>query len=173
MPAYESELLAIVHALLKWKSFIDTKPVVVETDHATLSRILQQKQVTSRLGYLLDKLADFDINIVYKPGKQNVVVDAISRRQDFVGVLQTSQATIQTGAIGDLKQWETEYDKCLDFQRPYRALTSHNSVARHVLCNQREFSLENGYLWVRTKAGWKVCVPSGAFRRILLEQYHD
>ncbi|PHJ15615.1 retrotransposon ty3-gypsy subclass, partial [Cystoisospora suis] len=83
MPAYEGELLAIVHALLKWKPFIGTKPVVAETDHATLSRILQQKQVTSRLGYWLDKLADFNIKVVYRPGKHNVVADAISRRQDF------------------------------------------------------------------------------------------
>ncbi|PHJ18468.1 reverse transcriptase, partial [Cystoisospora suis] len=81
--AYESELLAIVYALTKWKSFIGGKPVTVETDHATLSRMLTQKHVTSRLGYWLDKLADFNIKIVYKPGKQNVVADAISRRPDL------------------------------------------------------------------------------------------
>ncbi|PHJ17230.1 hypothetical protein CSUI_008950, partial [Cystoisospora suis] len=38
MPAYESELLAIVHALTKWKSMIGTRTVTIETDHATLSR---------------------------------------------------------------------------------------------------------------------------------------
>ncbi|PHJ19682.1 retrotransposon nucleocapsid protein [Cystoisospora suis] len=70
LPAYESELLAIVYALTKWKSFIGSKLVTVETDHATLSRMLTQKQVTSRLGYWLDKLAEFNIKIVYKPGKQ-------------------------------------------------------------------------------------------------------
>ncbi|PHJ19501.1 retroelement [Cystoisospora suis] len=44
LPAYESELLAIVYALTKWKSFMGTKLVMVETDHATLSRMLLQKK---------------------------------------------------------------------------------------------------------------------------------
>ncbi|PHJ21818.1 retrovirus-related pol polyprotein from transposon, partial [Cystoisospora suis] len=83
LPAYESELLAIVYALTKWKSFIGTKPVTVETDHATLSRMLSQKKVTPRLGYRVDKLADFNLKVVYKPGKQNLVADAISRRPDL------------------------------------------------------------------------------------------
>ncbi|PHJ16638.1 disease resistance protein, partial [Cystoisospora suis] len=80
LPAYESELLAIVYALTKWKSFIGNKQVTVETDHATLSRMLTQKKVTPRLGYWIDKLADFNLKVVYKPGNQNVVADAISRR---------------------------------------------------------------------------------------------
>ncbi|PHJ21491.1 retrotransposon ty3-gypsy subclass, partial [Cystoisospora suis] len=92
MPAYESELRAIVHALTKWKQFIGSKPVTIETDHPTLSRMLKQKQVTTKLGYWLDSLEDFNLNVVYKPGKQNVVADAISRRPDFVGVITRGQA---------------------------------------------------------------------------------
>lgn len=38
LSAYESELLAIVYALTKWKTFIRNKSVTVQTDHATLSR---------------------------------------------------------------------------------------------------------------------------------------
>ncbi|PHJ15096.1 retrovirus-related pol polyprotein from transposon, partial [Cystoisospora suis] len=83
LPAYESELLAIVYALTKRKSFIGTKPVTVQTDHATLSRMLSQRNVTPRLGYWIDKLADFNLKVVYKPGKQNLVADAISRRPDL------------------------------------------------------------------------------------------
>ncbi|PHJ20549.1 retrotransposon nucleocapsid related [Cystoisospora suis] len=78
-PAYESEPLAVIYALMKWKQLIGTKKVRTETDHATLGRILRQKNVTPRLGYWLDRLADFDIEVVYKPGKQNVVADALSR----------------------------------------------------------------------------------------------
>ncbi|PHJ19038.1 transposon ty3-i gag-pol, partial [Cystoisospora suis] len=65
---------------MKWKQLIGTKKVRIETDHATLGRMLTQKNVTPRLGYWLDKLADFEIEVVYKPGKQNVVADALSRR---------------------------------------------------------------------------------------------
>ncbi|PHJ17658.1 retrotransposon ty3-gypsy subclass, partial [Cystoisospora suis] len=66
IPAYESDLLAIVYALMKWKKLIGTKKVRIETDHATLGRMLTQKNVTPRLGYWLAKLADSDIEVVYK-----------------------------------------------------------------------------------------------------------
>ncbi|PHJ26011.1 retrotransposon ty3-gypsy subclass, partial [Cystoisospora suis] len=83
LPAYESELRAIVHALTKWRQFLGAKKVIIETDHATLSRILKQREVNPRLAYWLDKILDFNIEVVYKPGRQNVVADAISRRPDF------------------------------------------------------------------------------------------
>ncbi|PHJ15504.1 reverse transcriptase, partial [Cystoisospora suis] len=65
---------------MKWKHFIGDRKVTVETDHATLGRMLVQKEVSTRLGYWLDKLAEFNLNVIYKPGRQNVVADAISRR---------------------------------------------------------------------------------------------
>ncbi|PHJ22782.1 transposon tf2-1 polyprotein [Cystoisospora suis] len=117
MPAYESELRAIVHALTKWKQFIGSKPVTIETDHATLSRLLKQKQVTTKLGYWLDKLADFNLNVVYKPGKQNVVADAISRRPDFVGVITRGQAATDAAKQQFSRGgWAQCYEKCDDFK---------------------------------------------------------
>ncbi|PHJ18928.1 retrotransposon ty3-gypsy subclass [Cystoisospora suis] len=76
-PAYESELLANIYAPTKWKHFNGTRLVTIETDHATLSRMLTQ-------GYWLDKLADFNFQVVYKAGKQNLVADALSRRPDYM-----------------------------------------------------------------------------------------
>ncbi|PHJ19134.1 retrotransposon ty3-gypsy subclass [Cystoisospora suis] len=102
MPAYEGELVAIVHALLKWRPFIGSKAVTTETDHATLGRILKQKNVTTRLGYWLYKLADFNINAVYKPGKQNVVADAISRRQDYICLIHSNETQVDLPDIQNL-----------------------------------------------------------------------
>lgn len=73
LPAYETELSAIVRAPLKRNQPIQTKRLRVETDHATLGRILKQRHVSRRLGYRSDKLAGFDLEVAYKPGKQNVV----------------------------------------------------------------------------------------------------
>lgn len=87
MPANESELRAIVLALTRWRQFIGTRTVTTETDHATLSSILKQRHVISKLDYWLDKILAFNIEVVYEPGKRNVVADAISRRPDFVPIL--------------------------------------------------------------------------------------
>ncbi|PHJ14910.1 retrotransposon ty3-gypsy subclass, partial [Cystoisospora suis] len=131
LPAYEIELLAIVFALTKWKSFIGSKLVTVETDHATLSRMLTQKQVTTRLGYWLDKLADFDVKEVYKPGKQNVVADAISRRPDLVGAIR-HPGIDRTKAAIRAHFWWPKMDE--DIEAFVKACTR---CARNKACRQR------------------------------------
>ena len=120
LPAYESELRAIVHALTKWRQFLGAKKVIIETDHATLSRILKQREVNPRLAYWLDKILDFNIEVVYKPGRQNVVADAISRRPDFVAIItRGKEKEKQKGDI--IKgEWDKEYEECKDFQRVRR-----------------------------------------------------
>ncbi|PHJ21885.1 retrotransposon ty3-gypsy subclass, partial [Cystoisospora suis] len=176
MPAYEGELLAIVHALLKWRPFIGSKAVTIETDHATLGRILKQKNVTTRLGYWLDKLADFNINVVYKPGKQNVVADAISRRQDYLCLIHSNETQEHLPDIQNLDKWKTAYKKCKNFQLPFEKSVANYRKGRDslpVLYLHREYTWDGKFLWGRTRSGWKVCVPEGEFRLTLLEQFHD
>lgn len=88
---YRSELRAIVRALTKRKQFIGNRSVTIETAHATLSRVLKQRQVTPRQDYFPDKLAASGLDVVYKRGKQNAVADAVSRRPAFVVVITRSQ----------------------------------------------------------------------------------
>lgn len=58
--------------------------MTAESDHATLAKMMTQKQVTPRLGHWLDKLAEFDLVAKHIPGRVNNVADAISRRRDLV-----------------------------------------------------------------------------------------
>lgn len=58
--------------------------MTAETEHATLSHMSTQQKVTAPLGYRLDKLADYDIQVVYKSGRQGLVADALSRRPGYV-----------------------------------------------------------------------------------------
>lgn len=60
-PAYATELLAIIHALRKWRQLTGAHSVRAETGRATLARLLQQKNVTPRLRYWLHRLADFNL----------------------------------------------------------------------------------------------------------------
>ncbi|PHJ19301.1 retrotransposable element tf2 155 kda protein type 1 [Cystoisospora suis] len=141
LPAFESELLAIVYALMKWKSFIGTKLVTIQTDHATLGRILQQKNVTTRLGYWLDKLAGFNIEVIYKPGKQNVVADAISRRQDFIALLEVAPIDSTPSPIQELANWKIAYAACSDFKRPHAIAVDQSSKTE----TQRSVLYEHPY----------------------------
>ncbi|GJR44484.1 putative reverse transcriptase domain-containing protein [Tanacetum coccineum] len=53
----------------------------VFTDHKSLQRILDQKELNMRQHCWLELLADYDCKIRYHPGKANVVADALRRKE--------------------------------------------------------------------------------------------
>nr|GEZ74654.1 putative reverse transcriptase domain-containing protein [Tanacetum cinerariifolium] len=53
----------------------------VFTDHKSLQHILDQKDLNMRQRRWLELLSDYDCDIRYHPGKANVVVDALSRKE--------------------------------------------------------------------------------------------
>ncbi|GJW78284.1 putative reverse transcriptase domain-containing protein [Tanacetum coccineum] len=53
----------------------------VFTDHKNLQHILNQKELNMRQRRWLELLSDYDCEIHYHPGKANVVVDALSRKE--------------------------------------------------------------------------------------------
>ena len=77
----ERELLSVVFGLKRLDHYTFGKPITVETDHQLLTSIWKKTIVTSspRLQRLLLRLAQYDVNIEYLRGKENVIADALSR----------------------------------------------------------------------------------------------
>ncbi|KAK4511130.1 uncharacterized protein ATC70_012342 [Mucor velutinosus] len=84
LPAQERELIGIVHALRTWRCYIDGCPggYVVCCDHNPLTYFRTQQKPTPRLVRWIADLEMFAPKIIYKPGKENVVADALSRIGD-------------------------------------------------------------------------------------------
>src|SRR5215510_3948011 len=80
---YEKEMLAIINALRVWRPYLLGKRFIVHTDHCPLSHKLNSKYSSNRLNKWTNFMNEFDICIKYKPGKENVVADALSRRHDY------------------------------------------------------------------------------------------
>ena len=75
----EKEYLVAVHAINKFQHYITGYQVFVQTDHAAI-RLLMNKPVTNgRVTRWLLFLHKFDITILDKLGKDNVVADFLSR----------------------------------------------------------------------------------------------
>ena len=81
-PTHEQEQLAIVIALKKWRHYVYGTKIKVRTDHKSLIYLQTQPHLSNRQTRWSEFLAEFDLEIEYKPGKDNVVADALSRRSD-------------------------------------------------------------------------------------------
>ena len=75
----EKELLAVVFALDKFRSYLLGSKVLVYSDHAALKHLLFKKDIKPRLIRWILLLQDFDLEILDKKGSENLVADHISR----------------------------------------------------------------------------------------------
>lgn len=77
----ERELLAACWSLEKFHHYVYGKKAVIETDHKPLESIWKKSiaSASPRLQRLLLRMSKYNINVVYIPGKTNVVADALSR----------------------------------------------------------------------------------------------
>lgn len=77
----ERELLAIIYGLQQTRHIILGYKVKIVTDHKALTYMMNIKETNSRLIRWKLTLAEFDHEIVFRPGKEHTGADALSRLQ--------------------------------------------------------------------------------------------
>ncbi|GKA24608.1 putative reverse transcriptase domain-containing protein [Tanacetum coccineum] len=78
---HDLELGAVVFALRLWRHYLHGTKCMVFTNHKSLQYILNQKELNWRQRRWIELLSDYDCEIRYHPGKENVVADALSRKE--------------------------------------------------------------------------------------------
>ena len=74
------ELLACVLFVQHFRHYLLGKKFRLRTDHASLQWLINFKQPSGMIARWLEILAEFDFDILYRPGVQNTVADSLSRR---------------------------------------------------------------------------------------------
>ncbi|KAL0537309.1 hypothetical protein IC582_026286 [Cucumis melo] len=93
-PTHDLELVAVVFALKIWRHYLYGEKIQIFTDHKSLKYFFTQKELNMRQKRWLELLKDYDCEILYHPGKSNVVVDALSRKVVHSAALITKQAPL-------------------------------------------------------------------------------
>ena len=77
---YDREMLAIMHALAKFRSYLVGGKFVIKTDHNSIKYFMNQRDLNDRQQKWITKLQAYDFDIEVVKGKKNVEIDAFSRR---------------------------------------------------------------------------------------------
>ena len=99
------ELIDVIHALKIWRHYLFDENCKVYTDHKSLKYIFTQKELYMKQRRWLELIKDYDVEILYHPGKANVVADALSRKKNYgVAVLLISQKPL----LEEMRKFELE-----------------------------------------------------------------
>ncbi|KAG2793606.1 hypothetical protein PC111_g22967 [Phytophthora cactorum] len=83
-PVHDKELLPMQYTLGKFRvHLLDPRPFVIYTDHASLRTATNSPHLSQRMVRWLSFFAEYNFRVEYKPGKLNVLADALSRRTDY------------------------------------------------------------------------------------------
>ncbi|KAL0544030.1 hypothetical protein IC582_019141 [Cucumis melo] len=183
-PTHDLELAAVVFALKIWRHYLYGEKIQIFTDHKSLKYFFTQKELNMRQRRWLELVKDYDCEILYHPGKANVVADALSRKVSHSAALITRQAplhrdleraeiAVSVGAVttqlAQLTVQLTLRQKIIDAQSNDPYLVEKRGLAEAGQTAEFSLSSDGGMLFER-----RLCVPSDcAVKTELLSEAHS
>ncbi|KAL0544328.1 hypothetical protein IC582_019441 [Cucumis melo] len=183
-PTHDLELAAVVFALKIWRHYLYGEKIQIFTDHKSLKYFFTQKELNMRQRRWLELVKDYDCEILYHPGKANVVADALSRKVSHSAALITRQTplhrdleraeiAVSVGAVtmqlAQLTVQPTLRQKIVDAQSNDPYLVEKRGLAEAGQTAEFSLSSDGGLLFER-----RLCVPSdSAVKTELLAEAHS
>ena len=190
----ELEALGVVWALRHFRAYLLGHHCTVYTDHAPVKAMLTARHPSGRLARWSLLLAEFDLDILYRPGNQNAHADALSRSPVSLQtetIQQVSRAPDDSceparedqedtpsntlnGTIGSLQREDPELLPLLRYLESGE-LPTDEKLAKRLVLRGPQFSLVNGVLYfidARLGHRQRLVVPK-AHQQTLMEEIHS
>ena len=182
-PTHDLELAVIVFALKIWRHYLYGAQFRVFSDHKSLKYLFDQKELNMRQRRWMEFLKDYDFELLYHPGKVNVVVDALSRKTLHTAHLMIKEVELLE-KFRDMKlrvEMESEFIRCstwtissdfLDSVRERQLLDASLNKVREQLGSDEAEDFTLGSDGILRFQG-RVCVPDDVeVKRLILEEGH-
>ncbi|KAD7479605.1 hypothetical protein E3N88_02741 [Mikania micrantha] len=158
-PTHDLELAAVVFALKIWRHYLYGSKFMIFTDHKSLKYFFTQKELNMRQRRWLELLKDYDCEILYHPGKANVVADALSRKEECSPIkVKAMKLVITSRLIEQIKKAQME------------ALKEENWKRDRI--KGQAYNLDEGSNGLKTRWG-RVWIPHTCpLKSVLLEEAH-
>nr|GEU35410.1 putative reverse transcriptase domain-containing protein [Tanacetum cinerariifolium] len=105
---HDLELGAVVFALRLWRHYLYGSKCTVYTDHKSLQYILDHKELNMRQRRWIELLSDYDCEICYHPGKNNIVADALSQKDREPLRVRSLVMKVHTNLLEKILEAQTE-----------------------------------------------------------------
>ncbi|KAI3822130.1 hypothetical protein L1987_09711 [Smallanthus sonchifolius] len=158
-PTHDLEIATVVFALKIWSHYLYGVKCIIYTDHKILKYFFEQKDLNMRQRRWLELLKDYDCEILYHPGKANVVADALSHKETHSPIrVKVYRLVITPDFMTELEKAQTEALK-------------EESINKERMVGQ-QIKLEINTHGVRTRCG-RMWVPKGGeLRAKVLDEAH-
>ena len=198
----ELETLAVVWAVSHFRTYLYGQEVVVYTDHSSVRAVLQNPNASGKHARWWAKVHGSGIkkvDIVYRPGKENLSADALSRSpssqtegeelesdvqvwgimEEVTDIPHLLQLTPERGSVSDHEVFareqlkDTRIAEMLHYLQT-EALPEDEKCARKVCARADLFTVQDGVLYyidVKQESRRRAIVPSH-LRSAVMEQVH-
>ena len=175
---HEREMLGGVYAMECWRHYLESNiPFEWRTDHAGLKYLQTQPNLNPRQARWMEKVQNFNFTVVYTPGKDNTVADALSRRVDYEEASPPTPAQDHLAATSTVRVGQLYMERLLQGYEQ-------DPVAAHIVESLQSSPEEHpnfttdaeGRLLfqARETAAPRLYVPDvGTLRQELLHEFHD
>lgn len=153
----EKELLAVIFATNKFRSYIEGTRCKVITDHAALLWLLKIQNPSGRLARWAIQLSQYDMEVIHRKGKLNIIPDTLSRNIHLDIINENEETKTDKWYQNMIQRVTTHPEKFKDWHIADGKIYKFVNPLHNIYTNEKQ---------------WKL-VPPKPNRLKIFQDYHD